>query len=218
MDKNFDSNFYVTTATVIPVLYVALAAQFALLDRVAIRFIANISLGPISRAGKGGPRIPRTRKSWFFSVLTYLMILFIGAVILFSLIGEVQSLLALYRQSDNNATKAGVLRSVIGLVVCIVVGPLWTLLVIMVRFMVVPVLRSSPYAAYAPRWMQSLSAPRSHPTPERSISRRVPHFPKSPANAAYVRRIQHQAKVRVASKRKQTLHDDMFYGGYKHNR
>lgn len=129
MKGSFNSNYYLTTATVIPILYIAVIAQFPMIDRI-VTHLTEITarLTRLDTQPTGHPRIAMKARFalvaiYFAYIITFLAVVFI---ILASVQAELQSILALYNQSGTNA--AGVLHAVILLIVASLLVPIWTVL------------------------------------------------------------------------------------------
>jgi formate-dependent nitrite reductase membrane component NrfD len=102
MKDTFNSEFYVTTATVIPVLFLAVAVQ-------ASAIVTNLTrLDHIIKTKS------KSRSAHFWLVLSGVMAIqitwMIGIlVMIFGISGEITSLMALYHRSDHENTRSGVL-------------------------------------------------------------------------------------------------------------
>jgi hypothetical protein len=132
MNTNFNSNFYITTATVIPVLYVALIVQFPMMDRISKR-LTEINDTLKARASSY-PKRPSVR-IFISSTSIFIIYLIGGGIIVSSLVGEIESILALYRQSDNKTIRSAVLLYTIFLLIATFFVPTWTILAIYARMM-----------------------------------------------------------------------------------
>src|SRR5277367_3772903 len=128
--KTFNSNFYIAAATVIPVLYVALALQgsfvFSLITRIEE---AAHKLHAVQA------NTPKEALAIFFAVLIGSPLYYITLVILLvSGAGEILAIVMLIQQSDNIFIRWLVASAVILLVVVALIAPLWTLYAARRRF------------------------------------------------------------------------------------
>jgi len=140
MNNNFNSNFYIVTATVIPVLYIALIVQFPMMDRIGKRLTENLD----KLTKDVSPQLKLRRVKYSISVIGTSITFLIGAAIIISSInGELNSILALYRQSDDKGTRGGALLAVISLLIATLLIPTWTILTIYARFYIVAVIPKS---------------------------------------------------------------------------
>lgn len=108
MAGTFNSDFYVTTATIIPVLYLALAVQGSTLD-VALTWLYRVAITPALSLGYTRPvkgRRLRYRGA-FATLLAFVLLLVV------SLIGEIIAILALYYRQSSPWRAWWVLISVI---------------------------------------------------------------------------------------------------------
>ncbi|HEV3167664.1 MAG TPA: hypothetical protein VGZ22_26905 [Isosphaeraceae bacterium] len=139
MASNFNSNFFFVSATVIPVLYIALLVQFPLIDRATKQLSEWGDMVDPPETG-----IPM----WQFVLRVILEVIIrscnlllavVGALIIaLSLGGEILALLAMYRQSAAPNTPRGVLAIVIALLIATLLIPAWiTILAIFRYFLIV---------------------------------------------------------------------------------
>jgi hypothetical protein len=123
MKDTFNSNFYITAATVIPVLYLALIVQ------------ANAVRDLLTRLDRAMQA--KTKAQSQGSIISVLIILgFIAAsaiwlastvILILGIGGEVAAILVLYRQSDSDSVRNFVLVSTILLMVITTAGPALTI-------------------------------------------------------------------------------------------
>jgi hypothetical protein len=117
MAKNFPSDFYVTCATVIPVLFLAVAVQGRAYEAMLRVVAENSRRSP----GSWGGLLRDTATSMFFIWFAWLIVL-AGAF------GEFYALLALYRESEFHLfrleSRATVFAATLILVVAVAAGPL----------------------------------------------------------------------------------------------
>jgi hypothetical protein len=122
MKTAFNSNFYLTTAAVIPVLYVALIVQANAARDMLLR-LDHAMHEKIKRESQG-------------SIVLVLMILGLAAaciiwlasvaIVIFGIVGETASILSLYNQSDSETIRLLVLVSTILLLIVTTIGPVLT--------------------------------------------------------------------------------------------
>jgi hypothetical protein len=134
MNGSFDANFYLATVTVIPILYIALIAQFPLIERIVTR-LSEMTLRLTKRSSRTSGNSMSSSKAAvaLMAIRTGYVATFLVAVFIIwaSLQAEVQSIIALYNQSNSNPS--GVLRAVIVLLIASILVPIWTLFTAYVR-------------------------------------------------------------------------------------
>jgi hypothetical protein len=132
LNDSFNSNFYIMTSTVIPVLYIALIVQLPIIGRIIRSASDNLDerLKGI-QSNKNPFRMPVNLIVVLGSYLIALIvcILIIGA----SILGEIQSILALYYRSDDPTTRHSTLGCVISLLILAVLLPSFTVIVEIMR-------------------------------------------------------------------------------------
>ena len=134
MHHTFSSNFYATTATVIPVLYLALTVQGPLLPGLLSRLHRSLEL--ISKPGKD--KQARERRVIALLGGAYVLMTAAALIVAAGVAGEVIALIALERAHDSPLTRAIVLSSVVGLLLVTAAGPLWALNTAWVRLQWIP--------------------------------------------------------------------------------
>ena len=113
MAKDFNADFYITCATVIPVLFLAVAVQGQAYEAVLI------SARHQARTGRHDRRISKLSSgfwSWLLRLVAY-------AILLAGVVGELGALLTLYDGREGGA-KLFVLLSTLALVIAVAAGPL----------------------------------------------------------------------------------------------
>lgn len=127
MNGSFNTNFYLATATVIPILYIASIAQFPLIERI-IASLREITLKLRKRSSRTNPMQSLNARIALVAISIVYVVTFIVAflILLASVEAEIQSILALYHQSNYNPS--GVVRAVIVLLIATLLVPTWTLL------------------------------------------------------------------------------------------
>lgn len=123
MRLTFNSNFYLTTATVIPLLYLALILQASIIGDILTKL--NHAIETVS---KWRPR---------FDVVGFLMyVIYIVATLLVAaatliivggVVGEIIAITALFHQSDTQTQRQSVLNATIILLIATVLAPTWTI-------------------------------------------------------------------------------------------
>ncbi len=138
MKSAFNSNFYITAATVIPVLYIALIVQagtvgdtLAKLDRVLSAKINSESHNSITIV-----------IMTLGFVVAFAIWLASAAILILGIGGEIAAILALYNQSDSDSIRLFVLISTILLLAISTVGPALTI--------------SAAFARPVTRWTRAL--------------------------------------------------------------
>lgn len=133
LHDGFNSNFYIVTATVIPVFYLALVLQFSIIAGI-IKAAARNAHALGSSAGRKIGLVRRTVR-WALVLTTFyaafgvaLLVLVAGAN------GEIVSVLALYHQSGSRLDEIGALRAAIILPIAALLVPVWTIIVEIARF------------------------------------------------------------------------------------
>ena len=131
MLNNFNSNFYIMTSTVIPVLYVALLVQFPAIGRILERLTDNLV-----KLRRGWAKRSFLHRRFYIIVGGFYIAFLAGvAILVLSVIGEIDSILALYRNSDNTGVRHSTLIAVIGLLVAALMVPSWTIIAQCARFL-----------------------------------------------------------------------------------
>jgi hypothetical protein len=119
MHKHFPSDFYVTCATVIPVLFLAYAVQ----GRVYVSLLRASFSG--MRASLPSAKV-NTRR-WRGALAGPLLLRSVAyAIVLAGAYGEFSALSALYSGSEQPGQRVQVFVMTLVLLVAVVVGPLWT--------------------------------------------------------------------------------------------
>src|SRR5262249_8422479 len=112
----FNADFYVTTATVIPVLYLALTLQGSTFENMMTRWRALVKDSPWKL-------VPQLR------VITAAFIAIAGGIIvIFSVYAEFQALRALDLQQSTHVIQSNVFNSTISLLAVTVAGPAYRFL------------------------------------------------------------------------------------------
>ncbi len=144
MAGTFNSDFYVTAATIIPVLYLALAVQGQTFDAVSgWLYRATLRMPGVFARVINHPRLVRLFKipkvipsrtahlSWqiraavtFVKALNYAAVLLFTLLLIGSLIGEIFAILALHDRQSSSWRAYVVLYSVIFLAVIIAIPPI----------------------------------------------------------------------------------------------
>jgi hypothetical protein len=122
MKTTFNSNFYLTTAAVIPVLYIALIVQANTMRDMLVRL--NNAMHAKITSEPSGPialvliilGLTAAFAIWLTSV----------GIVIFGIVGEIASILSLYNQSDSGTIRLLVLVSTILLLVITTIGPVLT--------------------------------------------------------------------------------------------
>jgi hypothetical protein len=117
MKDSFNSNFYITAATVIPLLYITLFLQGQMIQNLQKRMDRLYYSG--ERTSRYRFLILNLRGSGFYIILT---------MALAGIAAEALSLWALYFQSDSTAIRAIVLGSMLGLLVLVAASPIITIM------------------------------------------------------------------------------------------
>jgi hypothetical protein len=137
LNNGFNSNFYIVTATVIPVFYLALVVQAPMLNRIVSRLGKSSDrmwVYPTDKIGHAR-RYPKVKLRSFILIGSSLVPFIVGAAALISsIVGEIDSVLALYYQSDNKYYRRATLTAIFVLLGATLLLPLWTMLVAYVRF------------------------------------------------------------------------------------
>jgi hypothetical protein len=118
MTKHFPSDFYVTCATVIPVLFVAIAVQ-----RGPYKLLLHASMAAV-RATAAVSRVSRRRA---LPALAWALLIRFSAyaIVLAGLYGEFYALMALYSASERSGQRVTVFVMTLILLFAAVVGPVW---------------------------------------------------------------------------------------------
>jgi hypothetical protein len=146
MKDSFNADFYTTAATVIPVLYLAIAVQGSTFDAV-LRWLYRVgarSNGIVSRLTEPGRRLAWLRKirrnlgmrvaSFVVTLLAFTVVLLMAIVLIGSLAGEAIAILALYHR-QSSSWQALCVISVIVLAVVIALIPFWRLAATFLRLL-----------------------------------------------------------------------------------
>ena len=122
MKDSFNSDFYITAATVIPLFYITLFLQ------------GNLVQGLAKRVGDTWAVPASTIRSFLKSYILWPIanLIFVSAVA--GIAAEALSLLALYHQSDNTVIRAIVLWSMLGLLALVGANPTIAIVRNMFRF------------------------------------------------------------------------------------
>lgn len=117
--------------TVIPVLYIALLVQFPLIGQTAKRLTDRMDkLKTTSDHSESWARSFKTKRMADLAEFGVIITLVAGGLLIgSSIFGEIQSILALYHQSDTPATGRSVLICFIVLLVATLLSPAWTILI-----------------------------------------------------------------------------------------
>lgn len=111
----FNSNFYFAAATIIPILFLAIAVQG--------RGYQNLLtiLTPLNQ------QLDRDDSPWYKHVAAIAAVLVVGAIafliLAYGVLGEIESVIALYRQKTGYNTGSIVLTGVIILIIATATGP-----------------------------------------------------------------------------------------------
>ena len=194
MDKSFNSDLYVTTATVIPVLYVAIATQLPFVRR-ATSWLATYSWKNARRKSHTALRVTAI-------IATPAILIAACVVLVISVIAETESVLALSRESDTHTIRLTVLSSTIALLILAVLTPSWSIWLFIVHA------RELSSRGTVSRVTQSLlqvfedSQPYS--SSKRPVFRQASIHKKISSDAAYLRRIRRQQTRRASSREEGT--------------
>jgi hypothetical protein len=135
--SSFNANFYIIVATVIPVFYVALIVQIPLVATLTEWLLKNFS--DLQRRAREFPVEGRWRNVpgrnlmllWIlFNVSTAIAIL----VLIIGIIGETNSIIALYHQADDTAIRKSCLRAIFALLYATLIVPVFTVSVAYLKF------------------------------------------------------------------------------------
>jgi hypothetical protein len=223
VDKNFNTDFYVTAATVIPVLYVAIAAQLPFVNR-ATKWLASYSWKNASEEGSKALRV-------MARMATPVILIAASAVLVISVTAEIYSALALFSESDTHTIRLYVLASTIALLILAVLTPSWSIWLFIVQARELssggatsritqslqqifeegaqPDTSSKPseppeetrHPATVPAEVDLVQrVPSPVPDATRPVFRQASIYKKSSADAAYLRRIRRQHIRRASSK------------------
>jgi len=132
MRDGFNSNFYITTATVIPLFYITLFLQSQVMQNLALRysraFFAYVGgIGRWTRRASGTWRYVRLLLGALAGMAAFPLTYAIVFVPFAGVIAEWYSLWALYHQSDTAAWRLFVLWSGLGLLVIVSANPTLTI-------------------------------------------------------------------------------------------
>src|SRR5947209_2251684 len=114
----FNADFYVTAATVIPVLYLALAVEGSALAEITTRL--NRSVKAMAALKPDTP--PRQLRLAAGLVGAYVLMAVAGVIVVAGVAGEIAALLALYHRSATATAGKLVLLSMIALLAFIAAG------------------------------------------------------------------------------------------------
>jgi GNAT superfamily N-acetyltransferase len=132
--SDFNADFYVAAATVIPVLYLALGVQGSMLTWVIARL--NKSLRAMSRQR---PDTPLRQLALAGRVAVSYVLMTVALLILAAgVVGESAAILALYHQKGGPTTGRLVTASVIALLVLTAASPAWALILAWPRMQWIP--------------------------------------------------------------------------------
>jgi hypothetical protein len=129
MKDNFNSNFYITAAIVIPLLYITLFLQSQIIQNLSRSFLrvgAKIS-DQFFRKAEMSRRAPLLFLDLILLAALFVLLVLICLIIAAAFAGivaEALSLWALYYQSDNVTMRAIALWSMLGLLVLVSANPL----------------------------------------------------------------------------------------------
>lgn len=132
MKDNFNSNFYITAATVIPLLYITLFLQSQIIQNLSRSFLrvgAKIS-DQFFRKAEMSRRAPLLFLDLILLAALFVLLVLICLIIAAAFAGivaEALSLWALYYQSDNVTMRAIALWSMLGLLVLVSANPTITI-------------------------------------------------------------------------------------------
>jgi hypothetical protein len=122
MKDTFNSNFYITAAAILPVLYLALTLQGSTFEGLMKQWI-NVSKNlPLPFEG-----IPRARVVKFSAFVV--MVTFATVIIIFGMAAEFLALLALYQQKVSAGVGQFILISMTGLLVVVIAVPFYRFVV-----------------------------------------------------------------------------------------
>lgn len=198
MNKTFDSDFYVTTSTIIPVLYIALAAQFPLLSRLVSKY-PTFYLAARNRNSRGPKIDNRTQMQLNILIVVSGVIAWVAVIFLaLSALGEVLSLLALYRESDDPSVKQTVFESTVVLIILTLAVPTWYVMTILINFFFPGLMPKAVKSGTVKEIMLSFGSMKPSADSIRSRPPLPPRYRQVSANAAYLRRIQRQTKGETA--------------------
>jgi hypothetical protein len=119
----FNSNFYITAATVIPVLYITLIVQARTVSDMLTRFDRLMSA---KIKGESHKTITLVIMTLGFAV-AFTIWCVSAAILILGIGGEIAAILALYSQSDSDGVRLFVLVSTILLLVISTIGPALTI-------------------------------------------------------------------------------------------
>jgi hypothetical protein len=151
MEAAFNHDFYTTSATVIPVLYLALSVQGTL--------VGNLLTHLESAIHTMRTTVPDTLpKQWALIIAQYTALIVYSAaslIVVGAAGGEILAIIALDHRSDNTMLRNLVLAAVIGLVVILAADPLWKLSWNWVRYLWASAISTWRFAKYSPKvWRQ----------------------------------------------------------------
>jgi hypothetical protein len=122
---SFNSNFYLTAATVIPVLYVALILQAPIIRGLLNRL--NDEIEAIKERPPEPKHLPNATRLNIVGIGVILLGIGGLAILLAGVFGEMESVLALFRGTDTHMVRQSVLRITIVLLICSAIAPAWTI-------------------------------------------------------------------------------------------
>jgi hypothetical protein len=123
MKSGFNSNFYITAATIIPLLYITIILQASTVRDMQARLDRVMSAKVKSESQNTITLVVIT----LGFVAAFVIWLTSAAILIVGIGGEIAAILALYYQSDSDSTRLFVLVSTILLLVVSTVGPALTI-------------------------------------------------------------------------------------------
>ena len=112
--RGFNGNFYITTATVIPVLYLAMTVESQVYQRTIDRLRSSVREAEF----KFWPQIKTS--AWILASFMS------AGVILFGVYAEYLALDALYTENTSATVQQSVLVAIVGLLILTAIGPFYT--------------------------------------------------------------------------------------------
>jgi len=111
----FNADFYVTAATVIPILYLALTLQGRTYEDIVNAVFGKIRRNYIAQAGV---------RSYIWLILAVILSLAAVAIVVFGITGEWEAILALYNHYSTPGGASWVLFASIILMIAVGIGPI----------------------------------------------------------------------------------------------
>jgi hypothetical protein len=161
MKSDFNENFYIVAATIIPVFYLALVVQFQWLRRASWRLSREAErFQPARDDDENGLGLRGALRYLAISVV------FIAGLLILTLgiRGEVNSVLALYRQADSSDDRQVTLAAIFVLIGAAGALPAWSMLLIFLSLL--NVLSPLPKLAKLREWWYGMPEVPSHSTEE----------------------------------------------------